>query len=79
MQHRSRAFIAADKSPPDWSEVDRHMTGSIQLAEANKNLPELVVSLKRYAELIDRKGDHAGAQPHAARASALGRRIGYRI
>ena len=55
------------------------MIGSIQLAETNKNLPELVVSLKRYAELIDRKGDHAGARPHAARAGALGRQIGYRI
>ncbi len=79
MQHRARSFIAAAKSPPDWSEVDRHMTNSIQLAEANKNLPELVVSLKRYGELLDRKGDHAKAHTYAAKAGDLGRRIGYRI
>jgi class 3 adenylate cyclase/tetratricopeptide (TPR) repeat protein len=79
MQHRARAFIAAAQSPPEWSEVDRHMMNSIQSAEANKNLPELVVSLKRYGELLERKGDHSGAHTYAAKARALGRQIGFRI
>lgn len=79
IQHRARSFIAAAKSPVDWSEVDRHMTNGIRLAEANKNLPELVVSFKRYGELLDRKGDHAEAQTYTGRANALGRQIGYRI
>jgi hypothetical protein len=38
-----------------------------------------VVSLKRYGELLDRKGDHAKAHTYAAKAGDLGRRIGYRI
>ena len=79
VQHRARSFIATAKSPPDWSEVDRQMTKSIQLAEANKNLPELMVSFKRYGELLDRKGDRTRAQTSAAKAEDLGRRIGYRF
>ena len=79
MQHRARSFIAAAKSAPNWAEVDRHMMDSIRLAEANNDLPELVVSLKRCGELLDRKGNHADAQIYAARANSLGRKIGYRI
>jgi hypothetical protein len=55
------------------------MTNSIRLAKANKNLPERVVSLQRYAELLDRKGDNAGVRTYAARAKDLGQEIGYRI
>ena len=79
MQHRARSFIAAAKSAPNWAEVDRHMTDSIRLAEANNDLPELVVCFKRYGELLDRKGNHADAQIYAARANSLGRQIGFRI
>ena len=55
------------------------MTISILLAEAKKNLPELVVALKRYVELLNRKGDQAERQSYAAGVRDLGRQIGYRI
>ena len=79
MQHRARSFIAAAKSPPDGAEAEGHMTNSIQLAEADENLPELLVSLQRYAELLDRKGNHTGLRTYTARDKALSQQIGYRI
>jgi class 3 adenylate cyclase/tetratricopeptide (TPR) repeat protein len=76
---RTLALLAAAKSHTDWNQVDSHMKRSIKLAKEKKSLPELVVSLFRYAGLFEKKGDKDRAELYWNQARDLAKRIGCQI
>jgi class 3 adenylate cyclase/tetratricopeptide (TPR) repeat protein len=76
---RTLALLATAKSRPDWNKVDSYMKRSIQLAKEKKALPELVVSLLRYADLLEQKGDKDRAESYWNHAQDLAKQIGCRI
>jgi tetratricopeptide (TPR) repeat protein len=76
---RTMAILAAAESRRDWSQVDIHMGRSIKLAKEKKALPELVVSLFRYADLFEKKGDKDRAESYWDQAHDLAKQIGCQI
>jgi tetratricopeptide (TPR) repeat protein len=76
---RTMAILAATDSRQDWRQVDSHMMRSINLAEEKKALPELVISLLRYADLFERKGDKDPAESYWNQARDLANKIGCQI
>jgi tetratricopeptide (TPR) repeat protein len=76
---RTMAILAAAEFRRDWSQVDIHMRRSIKLANEKKALPELVVSLFRYADLLEKKGDKDRAESYWNQAHDLAKQIGCQI
>jgi class 3 adenylate cyclase/tetratricopeptide (TPR) repeat protein len=76
---RTLALLAAAESRPDWYQVDSYMKRSIQLAKEKEALPELVVSLFRYADLLGKKGDKDRAESYWNHAQDLAKQIGCQI
>jgi predicted ATPase len=76
---RTLALLAAAESSPDWNHIDGYMERSIQLAKDKKALPELAVSLFRYANLLEQKGDKNLAESHWDQARALAKQINHQI
>ena len=76
---RTLALLAATESSQDWCQVDSHMMRSINLAKEKKALPELVISLSRYADLFERKGDKDLAESYWNQARDLAKQIGCQI
>jgi len=75
---RTLALLATNDSRPDWNKVDKYMKRSIQLAKEKKALPELVVSLSRFADILEKKGDKDRAESYFKNASDLAKQIGCR-
>ena len=76
---RTTAILAAAESRRDWTRVDSHMERSIKLAKEKKALPELVVSLSRYADLFMQRGAKDRAESYWNQARDLAKKIGRRI
>ena len=73
------AILAAAESRRDWQQVDIHMGRSIKLAKEKNALPELAVSLLRYADLLEKKGDKDRAESYWNQARDLAKQIGCQI
>jgi hypothetical protein len=73
------ALLAAAESSPDWNHIYSCMERSIQLAKEKKALPELVVSLFRYADFFEKKGDKDRAESYWNQARDLAKQIGCQI
>ena len=76
---RTMALLAAAESSPDWTHIERYMERSIQLAKDKKALPELAVSLFRYSDLLEKKGDEDLAESYWNQARDLAKQIGHQI
>jgi len=76
---RTMAILAAAESRRDWQQVDIHMGRSIKLAKEKNALPELAVSLLRYADLLEKKGDKDRAESYWNQARDLAKQIGCQI
>jgi class 3 adenylate cyclase len=76
---RTMAILAATETSQDWIQVDSYMMRSINLAKEKKALPELVISLSRYAGLFERKGDKDRAESYWNQARDLAKQIGCQI
>jgi len=78
ISYRTLGIMAAAASTPDWSKVAINIEKSIELAKELEALPELVVSLCRYADLLDRKGDHERAHLYRREGRNRAKKIGCR-
>jgi class 3 adenylate cyclase/tetratricopeptide (TPR) repeat protein len=74
--YRTMGIIAAAERHPDWHHVATCMQKSIELATAAEAIPERVVSLFRFSDLLHRKGDMVSANACLRQATHLADRIG---
>jgi len=54
---RAMACAIAMKPDPDWSEAEDHFREGREFAERTRQLPNLAISLFRFAECLHKKGD----------------------
>ncbi|BBO68959.1 hypothetical protein DSCA_28890 [Desulfosarcina alkanivorans] len=73
---RAMAILAAAQSRPDWHQVAGHMQKSIDLSPRAEAIPELVVSLSRFSDLMLKKGDLDSAHAYHRQAKKMAAAIG---
>ena len=74
--YRTMGIIAAAEGHPDWQHVSTCMQKSIELATSAEAIPELVVSLSRFSDLLHRKGDMDSANAYHRQAKQMADKIG---
>jgi hypothetical protein len=74
--YRTMAILAAAEKHPDWHQVTDHMQKSIELSTNAEAIPELVVSLYCYSDLMQKKGDMDSANAYHRQAKKMADKIG---